>query len=68
MKNIQHQIDTKYSQMNAIYLHIHELFKQGESTESWLAEYYKLEDELEELHNTKATGVVQIFIEDIYLN
>ena len=69
MRNIQNQIDTKYSQLNAIYLHVHELLQQGKSVDSWLEMYYRLADELEMLHEGKnQPRVVQIFIEDIYLN
>ena len=55
--------------MNAIYLHVHELRQQGESADLWLEMYYRLADELEMLYEGKnQPRVVQIFIEDIYLN
>jgi hypothetical protein len=71
MRNINNEIEMKYSQMAAIHIMASELLSENklEQANQWIAMWEDILHDIEVLTMIKRnTSVVEIMIEDIYLN
>jgi hypothetical protein len=71
MRNINNEIEMKYSQMASIHVYASELLAKDELEEAkiWIAMWEDILHDIEVLTLIKRnTSVVEIMIEDIYLN
>jgi hypothetical protein len=71
MRNINNEIEMKYSQMAAIHIMASELLSENkiEQANQWIAMWEDILHDIEVLTLIKRnTSVVEILIEDIYLN
>jgi hypothetical protein len=71
MRNINKEIEMKYSQMASIHVYASELLSKNkiEEANQWIAMWEDILHDIEVLTMIKRnTSVVEILIEDIYLN
>jgi hypothetical protein len=71
MRNINNEIEMKYTQMAAIHIFASELLSENkiEQANQWIAMWEDILHDIEVLTMIKRnTSVVEILIEDIYLN
>jgi hypothetical protein len=71
MRNINNEIEMKYTQMAAIHIMASELLSENkiEQANQWIAMWEDILHDIEVLTMIKRnTSVVEILIEDIYLN
>jgi hypothetical protein len=71
MRNINNEIEMKYSQMAAIHIMASELLSENkiEQANQWIEMWEDILHDIEVLTMIKRnTSVVEILIEDIYLN
>lgn len=71
MRNINNEIEMKYTQMAAIHIMASELLSENkiEQANQWIAIWEDILHDIEVLTMIKRnTSVVEIMIEDIYLN
>lgn len=71
MRNINNEIEMKYTQMAAIHIMASELLSENkiEQANQWIAMWEDILHDIEVLTLIKRnTSVVEIMIEDIYLN
>ena len=71
MRNINNEIEMKYSQMAAIHIFASDLLSENkiEQANQWIAMWEDILHDIEVLTMIKRnTSVVEILIEDIYLN
>jgi hypothetical protein len=71
MRNINNEIEMKYSQMASIHVYASELLSENkiEEANQWIAMWEDILHDIEVLTMIKRnTSVVEILIEDIYLN
>jgi hypothetical protein len=71
MRNINNEIEMKYSQMAAIHIMASELLSENkiEQANQWIVMWEDILHDIEVLTMIKRnTSVVEIMIEDIYLN
>jgi hypothetical protein len=71
MRNINNEIEMKYSQMAAIHIMASDLLSENkiEQANQWIAMWEDILHDIEVLTLIKRnTSVVEIMIEDIYLN
>ena len=71
MRNINNEIEMKYTQMAAIHIFASDLLSGNklEQTKQWIEMWENILHEIEVLTLIKRnTSVVEIMIEDIYLN
>jgi hypothetical protein len=71
MRNINNEIEMKYSQMAAIHIFASDLLSENklEQAKQWIEMWENILHEIEVLTLIKRnTSVVEILIEDIYLN
>jgi hypothetical protein len=71
MKNINNEIEMKYTQMAAIHVYTSDLLSENkiEEAKKWIKIWEDLLHDIEVLTMIKRnTSVVEILIEDIYLN
>ena len=71
MRNINNEIEMKYTQMAAIHIFASDLLSENkiEQANQWIAMWEDILHDIEVLTMIKRnTSVVEIMIEDIYLN